>query len=240
MVADLIDVDAAQAQAVVGLSPGMYVRLTVSDDGSGMDTATRERIFEPFFTTKPPGQATGLGLAVVHGIVTRHGGAVAVESAPGLGTAVHVFLPATQVAGEATAPRMPAVIQSGHGEHVLWIDDEPTVASVSKRRLERLGYRVTTLTSSEAALDLLRTSPERFDLVITDLTMPAVTGLELATRLVITRPDLPVILSTGNAGIVPDEAARPANIREVLQKPTSEPALAAAVRRALAARAPAP
>jgi PAS domain S-box-containing protein len=237
---DIVDVDDGIAQSTVGLSPGPHVRLTVSDDGVGMDGATRERIFEPFFTTKPPGQGTGLGLAVVHGIVKGHDGALVVESAPGLGTAVHVYLRAAAVVADPTAPRLTPATPSGRGEHLLWIDDEPTVASVGKRRLERLGYRVTTLTSSEAALDLLRTSPERFDLVITDMTMPILTGLELATRLIVSRPDLPVILSTGNAGTVPDEAARPANICEVLQKPTSEPVLAAAVRRALGPRGDGP
>jgi PAS domain S-box-containing protein len=236
--AELVDVDGAMALTLVGLEPGRHVRISVIDTGAGMDAATRERIFEPFFTTKPPGQGTGLGLAVVHGIVRGHGGAVTVDSAPGAGTTVRVYLPAVQAAApDVTEPSLVPAAPVGRGEHVLWIDDEPMVAAVGKRRLERLGYRVTAVTSPAAALDLLRTTPDRVDLVITDLTMPGLTGLDLAARLADTQPELPVLLSTGNDADVPGAGERPANIRDVLQKPTPEVVLARAVRLALGDRA---
>jgi PAS domain S-box-containing protein len=240
VVAEPVDVDDALAQSLVGLHPGRHVRISVIDTGTGMDAATRARIFEPFFTTKPPGQGTGLGLAVVHGIVRGHGGAVVVDSESGRGTTVRVYLPAALAAApEVTEPSLTPVAPGGRGEHVLWIDDEPMVAAVGKRRLERLGYRVTAVTSPAAALDLLRTTPDHVDLVITDLTMPGLTGLDLAARLVLARPDLPVLLSTGNDADVPEAGQRPANIRDVLQKPTPEVVLARAVRLALGDRLPA-
>jgi PAS domain S-box-containing protein len=240
VVAETIDVDDTLAQSLVGLQPGRHVRISVIDDGTGMDTATRARIFEPFFTTKPPGQGTGLGLAVVHGIVRGHGGAVIVDSEPGRGTTVRVYLPAAVAsAPDVTEPALAPVAPAGRGEHVLWIDDEPMVAAVGKRRLERLGYRVTAVTSPAAALDLLHTTPDRVDLVITDLTMPGLTGLDVAARLALARPGLPVLLSTGNDADVPGPGLRPANIRDVLQKPTPEVVLARAVRLALGDGVPA-
>jgi PAS domain S-box-containing protein len=216
------------------LLPGQYVCLTVNDTGHGMDRTTLEHVFEPFFTTKGPGVGTGLGLAVVHGIVKSHEGAVTVESAPGRGTTVRIFFPvlASQAsphpAETVTAPR-------GAGERVLFVDDEPSLTQVAGRMLERLGYRVEAMLSPTEALARFRADPAAFDLVISDLTMPGLTGAQLARELRHVRANVPVILSTGYLDRLDDEWLQSLPAGELLIKPYTAEALASAVRRALEA-----
>jgi len=225
------DLAPGQADVPATLDAGRYVQLTVRDTGHGMDPGTMERIFEPFFTTKPPGEGTGLGLSVVHGIVAAHGGAIQVDSTPGRGTTFTVYLPVSAAAEPAVAATAAADLE-GH-ERVLVVDDDAPVATVTQRVLERSGYRVTTCTSSSDALALLRVDPEQFDLLLTDQTMPNLTGMQLAEAVHALRPDLPIILTSGFAE-VPDAAARRAlGIRDLLQKPANPRDLATAVRRAL-------
>ena len=189
-------VDAATRERVAGLEPGPHVVLSVSDQGEGMDDATRARVFEPFFTTKKPGEGTGLGLSVVHGIVHSHGGGIEVTSRPGQGATFRVYLPCAPAAlGPGIAPDAPATERGD--EHVLVVDDEVAIVTMLRRMLEANGYRVTGFTSGEEAVAAFERAPDSFDVVITDQTMPRMTGVELARALRARRPELPVILTTG-------------------------------------------
>jgi PAS domain S-box-containing protein len=191
---------AGGGEIVVGVErlPDGRAHLWVADDGAGMDAETQSRIFEPFFTTKPVDSGTGLGLSVVHGIVSAHGGAVAVDSAPGRGTAVHVHLPATH--GQAQAGGAPAAdlaLASGDGRHVLYLDDDEVMAPLAEQLLRRGGYRVTTYVDSAAALAAVRREPLAFDAVVTDFNMPGCNGLEVIRVLKELAPALPVVLTSG-------------------------------------------
>jgi PAS domain S-box-containing protein len=207
-----IDEDASMVPA--GVCPGRHVHLYVQDDGPGMDEATRQRVFEPFFTTKPEGQGTGLGLAVVHGIVTGHGGAVTLESAPGAGSTFHVWLPVG--AGTATAAVEPAVpakeVADGAGRRVLYIDDDEIMAVMVPRLLEKAGYRVQAFCDAAEAVRRCLGDPAAFDVVVTDLNMPGLSGLEVARLLSAARPDLPILLGSGN---LPQEIVDDADFRSV-------------------------
>jgi signal transduction histidine kinase len=207
-------------------------RLTVADNGTGMDAATRARIFEPFFTTKPVGEGTGLGLAVVHGIVEKHRGAIAVDSAPGAGTAVHVWLPAREVAARGGS-NSPFPVPRGRGERILFIDDEAAVCDVGARILERLGYVVSAFQRPAEALAALRREPAAFALVVSDLTMPELTGAEVAQEVRRLRPELPLLITTGYLRATELDRARTLGVRHFLEKPFTVENLAENVRRAL-------
>ena len=198
-------------RAEVGADGAASAVLRVRDDGQGIDAATRERLFEPFFTTKPVGQGTGLGLAVVHGIVTAHGGAVTVHSSPGAGStfelrfalataadrarAAHLAADPAALAADAPAPAAPA---PGHGEQVLYVDDDPVLAITVESLLQRAGWRVHTCAGGAEALALLQADPAAFDLVVTDYNMPGMSGLDLAAALLELRADLPVVVTSGH------------------------------------------
>lgn len=213
------------------LPPGDYLQLTVSDTGHGIDPALLDRIFDPYFTTKGPGEGTGLGLAVVHGIVESCRGAVAVTSEPGVGTTFRVYLP-TLAKQCAAAERGVESLQGGT-ERILLVDDEEGLVRAGKKMLETLGYRVTEALGSVQALEVFRHQPAAFDLVITDYTMPHMTGTNLARELLTLRPDLPVILCTGRPDGINEAEARAAGIRELIMKPLTRTALAQSVRRVL-------
>ncbi len=215
------------------LRPGRYVRLTVADNGCGMDAPTLARIFEPFFTTKPPGEGTGLGLAVVHGIVKNHDGGIVVESRPGAGTKFMLYFPVFE-AEVVAAPAEPAPLVRGESQHILIVDDEEPLANLGKNVLERLGYIATRSLSPVEALTLVRAQPDAFDLVITDLNMPGLSGLELARKLLEIRPGLRIILTTGYSATLTSEAVREAGISELLHKPYDIRGLSEAVSRLLA------
>jgi PAS domain S-box-containing protein len=213
------------------LREGPYALLSVRDHGTGIDPAIRSRVFEPFFTTKAAGAGTGLGLAMVHGIMRDHEGAVLLDSTLGTGTEVRCFFPAIEdrVAAPA-APREPA--RPGHGERILLVDDEPSLAMSGQRRLEWLGYDVVRATSPDEALEAFRTDPNRFDLVLTDYLMPGMTGLDLARAIRAVRGDLPIVMTTGFLE-VPIEQVIDAGVARVLAKPASIDDLAAAIRATL-------
>jgi PAS domain S-box-containing protein len=225
-------ISVAEDSTRVDLAPGRYACITVSDTGHGMDRATLDRAFEPFFTTKGPGVGTGLGLAVVHGIVRNHDGVVVASSTPGQGTTFRVYLPMI-----ATAVSRPAVeeddVPRGAGERVLFVDDEPALSNVTRRMLERLGYQVLAFRSATDALALFRADPSAFDLVISDLTMPGLTGTQLAAEMRRVRANVPVILSTGYLDRLDTEVVKSLRVQDVLVKPYTTEALAAAVHRAL-------
>ena len=221
----------------MGIKMGPHLHLTVSDEGVGMEPMVLERIFEPYYTTKEPGKGTGLGLSVIHGIIKNHGGFITVESSPGRGSTFHVYIPTLDDVEIETAE---APLQSGPSgnEHILLVDDEPQIADMGRQMLGRLGYRVTALTSSAEALDTFSEHPERFDLLITDMTMPLMTGDRLAQRAWELRPGLPVILCTGYNEMISEEKALTMGIRKFLLKPVDMNELAAAVRSALDATPP--
>ncbi|HET6337811.1 MAG TPA: response regulator [Polyangiales bacterium] len=216
---ELAQVDATFALVHPELQPGSYIRLTVSDSGVGMDAATLERMFEPFYTTKAHG--AGLGLSVVHGIVRGHGGAIFAESQPGRGTTFSVYLPAcpegTSViaATDESAPRH----VHGHGEHIMYIDDEESLVYLAVRFLEHVGYRVDGYTRVDDALVAFRARPRSYDVVITDYNMPGMSGMDLAQQLMRIRPDAPVALTTGYLRPAEVEQAHALGIREVIPKP---------------------
>src|SRR5262249_3932074 len=194
-----------------GVAP-QTVRLRVTDDGVGMSPEVMERIFEPFFTTRPLGEGTGLGLAVVQGIVQDHGGQIFVRSVPGKGTTFDVELPAAGVERPEPVPAK-GVAPRGSGGRLLLVDGHALIARVVSEQLRRLGYEVTAVNDPEEALELITEDPEDFDLLLTDLQMPRMNGVELAARVGRVRPQLPVVLSTGNRRAVPAGAAEGAGGR---------------------------
>jgi len=213
------------------LNPGSYLRLMISDTGHGIDPAIMDRIFEPYFTTKEKGEGTGLGLAVVHGIAKSHGGAVTVQSKPGQGTTFHVFLP--RLIERATPEETASTIVPYGSESILFVDDEEGLVNAGRQILEYLGYKVVAKASSAQALEAFRAQPEKFDLVITDLTMPHMTGIELARELMNIRPDIPIILCTGFNESIMMEKAKAAGMRELIMKPLVVHNMATVIRRVL-------
>jgi CheY-like chemotaxis protein len=200
-----------------------------------MDRATLRRIFEPFFTTKPPGEGTGLGLSVVHGIMESHEGVVTVRSQPGEGTVFDLYFPAH--AGEATAaPSEHGPVPRGNGERILYVEDEELLAQLGQKALTALGYDVEITTQPANALAMVRSDPRHFSLVLTDQTMPGMTGLALATQLQQARPDLPILLMTGYSAAITPEQMEAAGIRNLVLKPTTIRSLGAAVHAVLSVK----
>jgi signal transduction histidine kinase/ActR/RegA family two-component response regulator len=213
------------------MSPGAYIRLRVIDTGHGMNKATLDRIFDPFYTTKERGEGTGMGLAVVLGIVKSHGGAITVESEEGKGSTFNVFLPVIMREIDHEV-RTNEPIPTGT-ERILFIDDEKSLVDLGQQILERLGYKVTIRTSSVEALELFIEQPDKFDLIITDMTMPNMTGDELAGELMNIRADIPVILCTGYSERISKERAHDLGIKEFILKPIVMRELAKTVRSVL-------
>jgi PAS domain S-box-containing protein len=232
-----VRLDGSAASGCPDLVAGRYLKLTVKDSGHGMDAKTMERIFDPFFTTKSQAEGTGLGLSVVHGIVRNHGGAITVSSWPDTGATFEVLLPRVEQIWQDAARETPTA-ESGGSERILFVDDEEDVVFAGKKSLERLGYQVVIARDGLDALRIFREEPESFDLVITDQTMPAMTGTELSRELLQIRPDLPVILCTG-LGSTAEKVLQCENddlscIREVALKPLNRKELAEIIRRVLA------
>ncbi|MFH1154144.1 MAG: ATP-binding protein [Pseudomonadota bacterium] len=217
------------------LTPCRYAVLTISDTGHGMNRATLEKIFEPYFTTKEKGEGTGLGLSITHGIVKQFNGHICVDSEPGKGTAFTVYLPQTETEVNLPEDNSPAPEESGT-EKILVIDDEPNIAELLKEMLEKIGYTVTAHTDALEAMERFRSAPKAFDLVITDMTMPGISGADIATEILRLTPDIPVILCTGYSEIINDRKAQAIGIKAFLGKPISMKKLAATVRRTLDAK----
>lgn len=209
-----------------------YLRLSVSDTGHGMSQEVMERIFEPYFTTKDKTQGTGLGLSVVHGIVRDHGGSMDVWSEVGKGSRFQVYFPLACQDVDMSA-RDGAPLTAGTGEHILLVDDERSVIEMAKEMLQRLGYRVSAEYGSMDALSLFSDDPRQFDLVITDLTMPKMTGRELARELLRIRPDIPIVLCTGFSELVSEEQVKEWGLAALLTKPVSSRTMAATIRNVL-------
>jgi CheY-like chemotaxis protein len=225
-------VDAATTALVPDLTQGRYQKLTVRDTGHGMPPEVVDRIFDPFFSTKEPGEGTGLGLSVVHGIVKKHGGGIDVTSTVGEGTTFEVYFPSI---GEAEERPVDEVLPLPTGsERILLVDDEKAMVEMGRQMLESLGYKVTAQTSSVEALSDFKTRPDAFDLVMTDMTMPRMTGADLSQEILKTRPDIPIILCTGFSERIQEDSAKAIGIREFVLKPVVLRDIAHIIRRALA------
>lgn len=213
------------------LAPGKYLKLAVSDTGCGMDIKTLERVFDPYFTTKGKGKGTGLGLSVVHGIVKSHGGDITVASQPGQGTVFEVCLPV--VASEIQPDIESAEEVRGGNERILLVDDEKQLVALTQKMLEDLGYHVTSFASSTEALQEFCQKSGEYDLVISDMTMPGLTGMQLAQKLTQVDPGIPIVIFTGLVNIVNREDAETFGVKDVLLKPVSRQDLAQCVRAVL-------
>jgi len=227
-----VDVHEGAEALALDLPPGPYLRLSVSDTGHGMTPEVLERIFDPYFTTKEKGRGTGLGLSVVHGIVKSHKGAITCRSRPGEGTTIDIYLPEIEFKKEAAMPRSEAYSLDG-SERILFIDDEQILGKAVKEGLRYLGYRVISRTSSIEALDLFRKHPDQFDLVITDIIMPGMSGDRLAQEMLKLRQDIPVILCTGYSEQMTEEKAKELGARELIMKPMEIRDLAQTIRKVL-------
>ena len=213
------------------ITPGQYLCLTVSDTGQGMSKGLIKRLYDPFFTTKAPDKGTGLGLSVVHGIVKSHGGAITVQSEPGKGSSFNIFLPIVE---KQIQPGIEISLQVPTGnERILFIDDEISIMDLGRQVLEQLGYQVKTRSSSIEALELFKNFPDDFDLVITDMTMPYMTGAKLAEELMHIRPDIPIILCTGFSQSINEDQALKIGFRAFVMKPISIEAIARTIRKVM-------
>ena len=215
-----------------GIHSGKYLLFTVSDDGAGMTDKVKNKIFEPYFTTKEQGKGTGLGLAVVYGIVKEYGGEIEVETEIGSGTTFRVYLPLMSQSENKGAAEIKTEIKMGH-EHILLVDDEAAVANLEQQILERLGYQITLRTSSLDAVEVFRSNPDAFDIVITDMTMPNMTGDQLAEEILSIKPDIPIVICTGFSERINEEQAEAIGVKGFLMKPVVKSDLASMVRKVL-------
>jgi len=226
-----ISIDGIFNKKMPYLKLGDYIEIKVSDTGYGIPPEIINSIFEPYFSTKGPGEGTGMGLAMVRGIVDSYSGKITVDSKPGQGTVFTIYLPATRKRQEHH-PYQSETLPTGK-ERILFVDDESSIAKMGGQALERLGYTVSIRTSSIEALELFRTKPNDFDLVITDMTMPNMTGDRLAIELMQIRPDIPVILCTGYSKRTSDETVTEMGIKALIYKPTGKADLSKTVRKVL-------
>ncbi len=221
----------------LNLPGGPYLKLCVSDNGHGMDELTVNRIFNPYFTTKKSGEGTGLGLAVVHGIVTHYNGFIKVESSPGKGSKFDVFLPVVENPAVSDTTELGIEELPRGNETILFVDDEEMVVTLYQDMISFLGYRITAVSSSREAWQLFKTNPDAFDLVITDLTMPHLSGDELSRKMIRLRPDIPIILCTGHSNCITEAETAGIGIRQFLTKPVILDHLAFTIRDVLDAQA---
>ena len=226
------DLKALSSTTNSNIDPGPYLKLSVSDTGHGMPPEVLEKIFDPYFTTKEKGKGTGLGLAVVHGIVERHRGHITVESIPAKGTTFSVYFPIIKRKREAADGNRVESLPTGN-ECILFVDDEKDILEIGAQMLSYLGYEVVTKSSSMEVLDLFRSQPQRFDLVITDMTMPNLTGDKLARELMKIRPDIPIVLYTGHNESITEQEAKKIGIKEFNMKPFVMQDLAETTRKVL-------
>ncbi|SHJ62228.1 PAS domain S-box-containing protein [Malonomonas rubra DSM 5091] len=230
---DQVDVDAVTAAKYPNLRQGRYGQLTVSDNGSGMPPKIMTRIFDPFFTTKKQGEGTGMGLAVTHGIVQSHDGAIGVESAVGDGTTFNVFFPLSSEIPNGKKTSYDASVNQPGSEHILLVDDEAMLVDLGKETLESLGYRVTATTSANEALELFQANPDNYDLIVTDQTMPEMSGDVLAQKAMLIRTDLPVLICTGHSAVLNAEKAQAIGVKALLMKPLNSKELNSEIRKIL-------
>jgi CheY-like chemotaxis protein len=213
------------------IHPGQHIKLSVKDTGHGIEKSIVKQIFDPFFTTKELGKGTGLGLSVAHGIVKNHGGAISLVSEPNEGTTFFVFLPIDK--NLVSEKEQVSTSIPGGQERILLVDDEPQVVNLEKQILERLGYTVKTRENPLEALEDFRAQPGSYDLVVTDMTMPKMTGGELALQLMQIKPDIPIILCTGFSETMTEEKAKSLGIKKFIMKPIKKKNFADSIRQVL-------
>jgi PAS domain S-box-containing protein len=231
---DNVALDREQTAHGISVKAGNYLRLAIQDNGQGIAPEVMDRIFEPYFTTKEIGRGTGLGLALVHGIVKNCGGGINILSQPGNGTTFLVLLPVMELQ-EVTEPKPDVPMPMGR-ETILYVDDEPDIVAAAQIILKQLGYEVAAYTNSQEALAAFQAGSDKFDLIISDLTMPHVTGLGLAKAVLEIRPDIPIILSTGYGDAIALEKARALGISQIILKPLMPAQLAETIRQLLDSR----
>ncbi len=232
LIVDGQTVDAEMAAADAGLKPGSYVRLTVADNGCGMPPDVMDHIFDPYYTTKGTDKGTGLGLSLVASIVHRQKGVIRVRSQVGEGSAFTIWLPASHGRFEADQPPLVKDLPGGN-ERILFVDDEDALSDLGKRMLEHLGYRATVMNSSLQALDAFHAAPESFDLIVTDMSMPKMSGKQFAREALKIRPDIPIIICTGHSESISEETAKALGIRGFLMKPMDFQQVSRTIRRVL-------
>jgi nitrogen-specific signal transduction histidine kinase/ActR/RegA family two-component response regulator len=231
---DLFEADEAFLRDHADMQPGLYAKLVVGDSGHGMDEETLKHAFEPFFSTKEPGEGTGLGLAVVHGIVSEHKGSISVLSQPGKGTVFTLYFPACDLPRTGREELTQALtMPRGKGERVLYVDDERLIAGIARKILLRYGYEVTTFFDPIEALAEFAKNPNEYAVAITDLTMPKMTGLDLAKSILEIRPGMPVILATGFTGTLTPDQIKNLGLSGMILKPVTPTTLTSAVYQAL-------
>jgi len=228
-----IDLDSSTVSKYPGLVPGPYVKLTVSDTGHGMSEAIKMKIFDPYFTTKEQGKGTGLGLSVLHGIVKSHGGEIRVESEPDKGTTFEIFLPEIDGTPSERTTTLKILPKGDKDKCILFVDDEQILVNLGQLMLEELGYNFVVQTNPVKALEIFRTEPDKFDLVITDQTMPIMTGEKLAEELLNIRPDIPIVLCTGYSELITEDKIKTVGIEEFVMKPYELGNLAETIRKVL-------
>jgi two-component system cell cycle sensor histidine kinase/response regulator CckA len=233
LILDNEDIDSEFCNEWPDLEPGPYVKLTVTDTGYGIDPEIMERIFEPYYTTKKFGKGTGMGLALVQSIVESYGGTITVESKAGTGTSFHIYFPLVEDYMNTLAVSDEDMELPVGDENILFIDDEQTAVDTFMVMLGRLGYKVTASTSSAEALEIFRSSPHEYDLVITDQTMPNITGKELAKKIISIRPDMPVILCTGFSEQINEKTAKDIGLSAFVMKPIVMKDIARTIREVL-------
>ncbi len=216
-------------QKYLNLAPGRYCILSVSDTGQGIPKNIVDQIFEPYFTTKKIGKGSGLGLAVIHGIVEDYGGAINVESELGKGTTFYIYLPAAKREKLEIQDLKKTVLSSGN-EHVLFVDDEEAIVNIGVLYLEKLGYTVTGKTSSQDAFQTFQKHSHVFDIVITDMTMPGMMGTKLIQKIKEIRPDIPIILCTGFSDLIDDKKSKALGIEGFIRKPILRDVLSQKIR----------
>lgn len=213
------------------IDAGFFAQISIRDTGYGMDKETIDQIFDPYFTTKKIGKGTGMGLSIAHGIVASYGGVISLISEPGKGATFTIYLP---IINQEPLPAAYEIEETLTGkEKILIVDDEKMIVEMNKKMLEKLGYQVTTCTSSIGGLEIFQNQPNQFDLVITDQTMPSMTGADLARNILQIRHDIPIILCTGHSTIVTEESAKSIGIKEFIMKPMGRNVLAQSVRKVL-------
>jgi signal transduction histidine kinase/CheY-like chemotaxis protein len=228
-----VTIDEKNLICEVEITPGKYVRLEVSDTGCGMDETLKEKIFDPYFTTKEVGKGTGLGLAVVHGIVTSHHGYIHLYSELDQGTTFHVYLPTIEEAAENYSLQAEAEPVQGGNERIMFIDDSETIARLASESLVLYGYKTAVFTSSVQAMESFEKHPDEYDLIVTDMSMPKMTGLELTEKIKAIRPDLPIILCSGYSEMIVKEKALAMGVNIYIQKPLAMDNLARQIRELL-------
>ncbi len=226
-----VKINSKLASKHINLKEGSYIKLTVSDTGHGMNSWTRKKIFQQFFTTKKPNEGTGMGLTISREIILNHGGEIAVSSRPDKGTTFEIYLPRTEIYETEKILQSHPVPQGC--ESILFVDDEVSILNIAKEILEDLGYKVVTTNNSSKAFNTFKAKPERFDIVITDQTMPGMTGADLTKKILSIRKETPIILCTGYNAVIDENQAEKIGVKGFIMKPLKRPELADLIRRVL-------